>query len=407
MTLPVGPAGFPLEGGDSLPAVTLAYETYGRLNRRGDNAILVLHALTGDAHVNSHGPGDRPGWWEGMVGPGRALDTDRFFVICSNVLGGCQGSTGPACIDPRTGRPYGMRFPVITIRDMVAAQRRLVESLGVRGLVVVGGSMGGMQALQWGLDHPDLVRGVMALATPAFHSPQSIAYGEVERQAILRDPDWRGGDYYGTPGPVRGLALARMIAMITYHSPASMWRKFGRQLQDEGANPYARTTRFRVESYLEYQGDKLVGRFDANSYLYLTRAMDLFDLSRGLGDWDRVWSSFRVPVLVLGISSDILYPEDEQRFIVEGLRRAGRKAVYARLVSPYGHDAFLIEKAAVSRILRRFLVRLTRRPTRRHPALPPGRRRARGAGAGTPTWPVRRRPSSPAGGCSPAHRFAR
>jgi len=349
---------FVLESGATLGPITIAYETYGRLSPARDNAILIVHALTGDAHCASHGPDDpEEGWWEDLVGPGRVFDTNRYFVICSNVLGGCQGSTGPASIDPRTGRPYGARFPVITIGDMVRCQARLLDHLGIERVVTVaGGSMGGMQALEWAVRFPERVRSAIPIAAPARSYPQAIAYNEVGRQAIMNDPDWRGGDYYGTPGPVRGLAVARMLGMITYQSDPSMTRKFGRALVASRLNdPYSLFTTFQVESYLHYQGKKLVDRFDANSYLYLTRALDLFDVARPWGSLEAALDRVQSPVLVVGVSSDILYPTYQQKEIVDTLARLGKDVEYAEIDSPHGHDGFLIDFPKMEPILREFL----------------------------------------------------
>ena len=270
--------------GRTLGPITLAYETYGTLNEARDNAVLVLHALSGDAHAAGwHTPQDpAPGWWEVMIGPGKGLDTDRYFVICANIIGGCQGSTGPSSVDPATGRPYGLSFPVVTVKDMVATQRRLLDHLGIEQLLcVIGGSMGGMQVLQWVVDYPERVRLAIPVASTAQLSPQAIALNEVGRQAIMADPCWRQGDYYGRALPRSGLAIARMVGHISYLSDRSMQGKFGRRLQDREGYGYGFAPDFAVESYLYYKGDHFVGRFDANSYLYISRAMDYFDLGQG------------------------------------------------------------------------------------------------------------------------------
>lgn len=346
-----------LESGRRFGPITVAYETYGKLNEEGTNAILIEQALTGDSHAASHGPDDEPGWWEGLIGPGRLFDTDRYFVICANVLGGCQGTTGPASIDPRTGQPYGSRFPVVTILDMVNVQRALLRHLGIRKLfTVAGGSMGGMQVLQWAVSYPELVHSIIPIATPGRSCPQSIAYNEAGRQAIYRDPDWRGGDYYGTPGPVNGLAVARMLAMITYQSNASMDRKFGRRLQNgPEADLFDLKTQFEVESYLAYQGRKLVERFDANSYVYLTRSLDLFDLGRGFSSYEEALSRIRCPVLTVGIDSDILYPTYQQKEFVDILHRQGCPVEYVEMKTPHGHDAFLIDFEQLTGLVKPFL----------------------------------------------------
>lgn len=336
---------FILESGRPFGPITVAYETYGRLNPERDNAVLIPHALTGDSHCASHHPGDEPGWWEGLVGPGKAIDTDRYFVICANVLGGCQGTTGPASINPETGRPYGSSFPVITVRDMVRVHKALIDHLGLERVhMVIGGSMGGMQTLEWGVAYSDITDALIAIATPGRSAPQSIAYNEVGRRSIMMDPNWRGGDYYDGDPPSCGLAVARMVGMITYQSDASMWSKFGRELMNATEKDlYDLSTQFQVESYLHYQGQKLVDRFDANSYIYLTRALDLFDIGRGRGGFKEALRRITAPTLVIGISSDILYPTYQQKEIVDALREHGRPVEYIEIDCPYGHDAFLIE----------------------------------------------------------------
>ncbi|MEI7773092.1 MAG: homoserine O-acetyltransferase [Chloroflexales bacterium] len=353
-----------LEGGGSLAHVTLAYETYGRLNADASNAILLLHALSGDAHAaGRHGPADRkPGWWDAMVGPGRAFDTERYFVICSNVIGGCQGSTGPSSRDPGVGapaRPYGARFPVITIGDMVRAQSRLIDALGIDQLLAVaGGSMGGFQALEWATALPERVRGAIVLATSARSATQTIAWNSIGRQAIMRDPRWRGGDYYGHEPPADGLAVARMIGHITYLSDVSLEDRFGRQLQ-AGAEPaFALGPEFAVESYLDYQGDIFNARFDANSYLYITKAMDYWDLPTRYGSLDAAMARARAAFLLLSFDSDWLYPSAESAAIATSLRRAGRRVEHVDLHSDSGHDAFLVDHADQEPILTAFLAQL-------------------------------------------------
>ena len=327
-----------LELGGRIETVTVAYRTWGRLNAAGDNAVLVLHALTGDSLAA--GPG---GWWEPLIGTGRALDTDRAFVICANILGGCQGTTGPASDDPLTGRPYGMRFPLITIADIVNTQRALVERLGVRKLVAIGGSIGGFQALEWATRHPELVSGVVPVAATGALDAQGVAMNEIGRRAIMADPDWRGGSYAAEGVfPSRGLAIARMVGMVTYHSKESMDLRFGR-------NPATRPVlypsfgpTFDVEGYLHYHGDALTKRFDANSYLYLTRAMDLYDVGRDGGEeqWLRCIDA---PVSLVGIRSDWLFPPGPIHALGDRLRVLGKDVEYQELDSPHGHDAFLKE----------------------------------------------------------------
>ncbi|MFZ5824205.1 MAG: homoserine O-acetyltransferase MetX [Bacillota bacterium] len=348
-----------LECGRALAPVTLCYEAFGQLNEARDNAILVCHALTGDSHVaGRYETTDRkPGWWDDAVGPGKALDTDRYYVICSNVLGGCQGSTGPHEINPSTGRPYGTDFPVITPRDMVRAQARLLDRLGIHQLVaVVGGSLGAMQTLEWAATFPDRVRGVIPIGGAGRFHPQGIAFNEVQRQAILNDPDFRGGHYYGTPGPVKGLATARMLGMITYRSDESMWRQFGREVRGEGDGlDRGFDIAYQVESYLHHQGEALVKRFDANSYLYLSRAMDLMDLGRGRGSYEEAHGLIKAKLLSIGIRSDLLFPPYLQQETVELVRAAGGEATYLEMDSPWGHDAFLVDFHLIAEPIRNFL----------------------------------------------------
>lgn len=350
----------PLEGGRQLDFVTLCYETFGTLSPGGDNAILVCHALTGDSHVaGRYHPSDRkPGWWDDAVGPGKPLDTDRYFIICTNVLGGCQGSTGPASIDPATGRPYGLRFPVITCRDMVRAQARLLDKLSIGRLVaVIGASLGGMQTLEWAVTYPDRMQAIISIGGAGRFHPQGIALNEVQRQAILHDPGFLGGDYYGTEGPTRGLATARMLGMITYRSDESMWQQFGRELKEPATGDIAAGfgTAYQVESYLHYQGDALVKRFDANSYLYLSRAMDLQDLSRGFSDYAAAHAAIKAKVLSIGIRSDLLFPPYLQRETVELVKAAGGDATYLEMDSMWGHDAFLVDFHLIAEPIRQFL----------------------------------------------------
>jgi homoserine O-acetyltransferase/O-succinyltransferase len=341
----------PLDCGRALTDVTLCYETFGRLGEARDNAILICHALTGDSHAaGKYDPADRkPGWWDMAIGPGKAIDTDRYFVICSNVLGGCQGSTGPAAIDPETGRPFGLDFPLITPRDMVRAQARLLDQLGIDRLhAVIGGSLGGMQALQWAVTYPDRMKGIVPVGGAGRFHPQGIALNEVQRQAILNDPDFRGGQYYGTPGPVKGLATARMLGMITYRSDQSMWHQFGRTVRAEKAEVPATAAEgfgitYEVESYLHYQGAALVQRFDANSYLYLSKAMDLQDIGRGFDSYEAAHAAIKAKVLSIGIRSDLLFPPYLQQETADLTARAGGDARYLELDSPWGHDAFLVD----------------------------------------------------------------
>jgi homoserine O-acetyltransferase len=327
-----------LELGGTLPGATVAYRTWGALNEQRDNAVLVLHALTGDSNAANDG-----GWWEPLIGPGRALDTNRAFVICANILGGCQGTTGPASIDPLTGRPYAMRFPLITIGDMVTLQRRLVESLGITGLIAIGGSIGGCQALEWATRHPDLVRASVPVAATAALGPQAIALNEAGRRAIMADPDWRGGEY-ASEGvyPADGLAIARMIAMTQFHSTESMGARFGRKPATRPSLYPSFGGTFDVEGYIHYHGAALVRRFDANSHLYLTRAMDLYDLYRD-GGAEKWIDQIDAPMLLLGIRSDWLYPAAEVVALHDRIAAQGKDVAYIELDSPDGHDAFLKE----------------------------------------------------------------
>ena len=348
-----------LDSGAKLAPLEIAYNTYGRLNAERSNAVLVCHALTGDQHVASVQPTTgKPGWWERMVGPDKPLDPERHFIICSNVIGGCMGSTGPATIDPKTERPYGLAFPVITIADMVRAQAMLVEALGVDTLfAVIGGSMGGMQVLQWASDYPAKVFSAICIAGAARHSAQNIAFHEVGRQAIMSDPDWRGGDYeQAGVRPEKGLAVARMAAHITYLSEAALQRKFGRELQSDGLS-WGFDADFQVESYLRHQGASFVDRFDANSYLYITRAMDYFDLAaKREGALAQAFMGSRgVKFCVLSFSSDWLYPTTESRDVVRALNAAGCRASFAEIESDKGHDAFLLDEPQLDATLRGFL----------------------------------------------------
>ncbi|MES2339371.1 MAG: homoserine O-acetyltransferase [Pseudomonadota bacterium] len=347
-----------LDGGGRLAAVEIAYETYGALNADASNAILVTHALTGDQHLASaHPRTGKPGWWARMVGPGKPIDTDRWFVVCSNVLGSCMGSSGPASIDPDTGRPYGMAFPVITIRDMVRAQAMLVDHLGIDALAaVVGGSMGGMQALSWAATFPDRVRACVVLASAARHSAQNIAFHEVGRQAIMADPNWNGGDYYAGTAPTAGLAVARMAAHITYLSEAGLTEKFGRKLQGRDTKTFGFDADFQVESYLRHQGLSFTDRFDANSYLYITRALDYFDLAEEHGGHlARAFQGTNTRFCLVSFDTDWLYPTSESRQIVHALNAAGAPASFVELSSPYGHDAFLLESPELDRVMAGFL----------------------------------------------------
>ena len=349
-----------LESGEVLSPVTVAYETYGSLSARRDNAILLCHALSGDAHAaGSDRVTGRTGWWDSMVGPGRAFDTDKYFIICSNVIGGCRGSSGPASIDPATGKPYGLDFSVVTIGDMVTAQSRLLDHLGIdRLLAVAGGSMGGMQVLEWLVSRPGRVRSAIPIATALCHSPQQIAFHEVGRQAIMADPNWKDGSYYGGPLPARGLAVARMVGHITYMSDLSMERKFGRRFR-ENRRPFKFTADFEVEGYLHHRGTSFVERFDANSYLYITKAMDRYDAARG-GMMHKALAGSQARALVIAFRSDWLYPAHQSREIVKACKLAGLDATYCEIDSTYGHDAFLLETDEETHLITHFLENVTR-----------------------------------------------
>lgn len=336
---------FEPELGGFLPDVTLAYETWGELNSDRDNAVLVVHALTGDSHAAGEPCAEhkRGGWWEPVIGPDRPIDTTEYFVVCSNVVGGCSGSTGPASTVPGSGECYGTRFPIITIRDIVRAQKRLLDDLGVRELALVaGGSIGGQQALEWAVEFPGFVRKAIPVAANGALGPQGLGMSELGRRAIMADPDWQGGDYYGTGrSPDHGLAIARMAGIMTYQSAAGQWERFGRRDAGRPALYEEFGGRFEVESYLHYQGKDLVNRFDANSYLYLLRAMDLYDVARDYESPHAAYGRIEAEMLFVGISSDWLFPAREVRETAEAARRAGANASYTEIESLSGHDAFL------------------------------------------------------------------
>ncbi|MBM3856199.1 MAG: homoserine O-acetyltransferase [Verrucomicrobia bacterium] len=352
---------FTFKSGQVIPGFTLRYETYGTPNATRDNAVLICHALSGDHHCAGwHSPGDRkPGWWNNLIGPGKAVDTGRFFVICANVLGGCQGSTGPSSLNPETGRPYGVQFPFVTVADMVRSQRLLCDHLGVAELhAVIGGSMGGMLALLFAIECPRFTRRVLAMATTGRESAQAIAFNEVGRQAIMQDPAWNHGDYPKDGGPRVGLAIARMMAHITYVSDASMDRKFGRRKKDTANNDaYTFEPQFEVEGYLRHQGQSFINRFDANSYLYITRAIDQFDLVDACGSLEQAFAPVEAETLVVGFTSDWLFPPEQNRQLALALLRAGKQASYAELATDLGHDSFLLESEDLYALVRGFLER--------------------------------------------------
>ena len=369
----VCPRAFTFKNGQELIGLTLRYETYGTLNATRDNAILICHALSGNHHAAGwHTPADKkPGWWNNLIGPGKAVDTRRFFVICANVPGGCSGSTGPSSLNPATGETYGLRFPALTILDMVRAQKLLLDHLGVAELhTVIGGSMGGMTAMLFAIEFPRFTRRLLAMATTAREGAQAIAFNEVGRQAIMQDPAWLNGDYARDGGPRVGLAIARMMAHITYLSDASMDRKFGRRtIQSREQSPQLRAElaqqpatadfnlQFEVESYLRHQGQTFINRFDANSYLYITRALDQFDLDYAYGSLENAFAPVLAESLVVGFTSDWLFPPEQNRQIAQALLRAGKRASYAELATDLGHDSFLLESEELYALIRGFLER--------------------------------------------------
>ncbi len=351
------PGELELDSGKKLKDITVAYETYGTLNKEKKNAILVCHALTGDSHAAGWHKGDnKPGWWEILIGHGKALDPKKYFIICSNVLGGCKGTTGPKSINPDTGEPYGLDFPVITIKDMVKVQKKLIDHFGIKKLqAVIGGSMGGMQVLQWIVSYPEMVRKAMPIATTARSSPQQIAFNEVGRQAIVKDPNWQKGKYYNTnKAPESGLSLARMMAHITYLSDESMHLKFGRNLQDKEKITYDFTTDFQVESYLHHQGDTFVKRFDANTYLYVTKAIDLFDMAIN-GSLVDGFKPITSKVEIINVNSDWLYTTEQSEEMLTAMQSNDIEVTYNEIKSDYGHDAFLLESGQLNYIVANFL----------------------------------------------------
>lgn len=352
--------GLKLQCGQVLAPITLCYEVYGTLSKNADNAILIEHALSGDAHVAGyHSPDDaKPGWWETMVGPGKTFDTNKYFIVCSNIIGGCSGSTGPSSINPKTGKRYGMDFPLVTIADMVHAQKKLMDHLKIKKwLCVAGGSMGGMQVLRWALLYPDCLVSAIPIATSSRISPQSIAFNWVGREAIMSDPAWNNGNYEEQPD--KGLAIARMLAHITYLSEESMRRKFGRKLQFSKDYSFDFDKDFSVESYLEHQGMRFVERFDANSYLYITRAIDYFDVTdKTGGDMAKGLEKMKCKCLVVSFTSDWLFPPEQSREMVRGMLKNGLDVSYCNIESSYGHDAFLLEDDTLGRLVSNFLSNL-------------------------------------------------
>jgi homoserine O-acetyltransferase len=354
-----------LESGARLGPVTIAYETCGELNQNKNNAILICHALSGDSHVAGYYKEDdqQPGWWDIMVGPGKGIDTDKYFVICSNILGSCKGSTGPCTYNPKTVEPFGIDFPVVTIGDMVKAQKVLLDHLGIKKILsIVGGSIGGMQVLEWCVRYPEMVVSAIPLATTTRHSALAIAFNEVARQAIMVDPNWNNGNYYSGPEPDLGLAVARMIGHITYLSDESMRLKFGRQLQDKSDISYNFDADFQVESYLRYQGAKFVQRFDANSFLYITKASDYYDLEKlhGNGSAVNAFSKARAKFLVVSFTSDWLYPTYQSRAMVQAMKKNGLDVSFCEIEAEWGHDAFLLPSDRLTALMKGFLERVYR-----------------------------------------------
>ncbi len=357
------PDGMVLESGACLGPITLAYETCGTLNADKSNVILILHALSGDSHMAGYYVEDdeKPGWWDNMVGPGKGIDTNKYFVVCSNILGSCMGSTGPCTINPATVLPYGLDFPVVTVGDMVTAQKALMDHLGVKKLLaVVGGSIGGMQALEWCVRYPQMVTAAIPLATTTRHSALAIAFNEVARQAIMADPKWNNGEYYLGPKPDLGLAVARMIGHITYLSDESMRLKFGRRLQDKSDFSFNFDADFQVESYLRYQAKKFVERFDANSFLYITKAGDYYDLEKqhGNGSEVKAFSKTTAKFLVVSFTSDWLYPTYQSRAMVKAMKKNGLDVSFLEIEAEWGHDAFLLSNERLTKLVRGFLERV-------------------------------------------------
>jgi len=353
-----------LECGQSLAPIDVAYETYGDINDAGDNVILICHALSGNAHVaGKNSPDDdKLGWWDIMVGPGKGIDTNKYFVICSNFLGGCSGTTGPCSINPKTNKPYGLDFPMITIADMVKVQKLLLDKLGVKEvLAVIGGSMGGMQVLQWAIEYPDFIKAALPIATTSRLNAQSIAFNAVGRSAIIADPNFNNGQYKGNEGPNRGLGIARMIGHITYLSEKSMHEKFGRQLRSADEYSYELDSEFAVETYLDHQGQAFVERFDANSYLFITKAMDYFDLERSYGSLEKAFENANVRVFAISFASDWLFTPEQSKAVVDALFANGKDVSYCDVKSPYGHDAFLLEPDVLGAFISGF-IEATHRP---------------------------------------------
>ena len=356
---------FELESGEILENVNIAYETYGKLNSSKDNAIIVFHALTGDAHAAFYNneTDKKPGWWNDMIGSGKAFDTDKYFIVCSNILGGCKGTTGPASINPKTNKPYGLRFPIYTIEDAVRLQKELIDYLGIKKIIAAGGSMGGMMAQSWAIMYPDMVKGCIIIASTSRLSPQAIAFNAVSRNAILSDENFNNGDYYEKEHPEKGLSIARMVGHITYLCEEAMKNKFGRQFLNQnkdnetlsGVRNFDFQADFQVESYLHYQGQSFVNRFDANSYLYITKAVDYFDLTYKYGTLSDAFKNSQAKFLVISFSSDWLFTTSQAKEIVNALVKTNKNVSFCEIDSPCGHDAFLLEFEAQTKIIKGFL----------------------------------------------------
>lgn len=352
-----------LASGKKLPEYTIAYETYGELNDKCDNALLVLHALTGDAHAAGKyfAEDNKVGWWDDMIGPAKAFDTDKYFVISSNMLGGCSGTTGPCSINPETNQPYGLDFPVFTIEDAVKVQKKLVDSLGVKKLIVAGGSMGGMQALEWAVNYSDMVESCIVIASTSKLSAQSIAFNAIGRNAILSDPNFNNGKYYGSSNqPEKGLAIARMIGHVTYLCEDAMQNKFARRFQDKDNTNFDFNIDFEVESYLEHQGQSFVERFDANSYLYITKAVDLYDTAQKYGSLEKAFEKTSAKFLIMSFTTDWLFPTAQSKEIVGALVKTKKDVSFCEIASPCGHDAFLLEFETQTKIVNSFLTKVNR-----------------------------------------------
>jgi len=349
-----------LECGKKLGPITLAYETYGKLNSSKDNTVLIFHALSGSSHAAGYYSENdaKSGWWEALIGPGKGIDTDKYFVISSNIIGSCYGSTGPGSINPQTGKEYGLDFPLITISDIVRTQKKLLDHLGIKKVLCgVGGSIGGMQALEWAVSYPDMIHSAVPIASTCKRSPLFIGLSEAQRQAIMSDPNWQGGHFYGKSLPEKGLALARMIGHVTYLSEDSMEKKFGRRLNENSVFKYDFSADFQVENYLHYQGKKFVGRFDANSYLYITKASDYFDLGeqRGDGSLVKAFSRTRTKFLVMSFSSDWLYPTSQSKEMVKAMKKAGLDVSFCEVQADFGHDSFLLAHEQMAKLLSGFM----------------------------------------------------